>query len=471
MIGYDDDTINRSPGLEPVKVNFTPATPPASTSRRPPPESPQDSGRRRKKKKRVPPSQGDVVLLRYLAPNHPDIAQAAGQKTLCFSSDSESSSSLDETVMEEGHSASETRATGPPRPSKLDTNNDTSRPPHSSSGLPSLITWEASQHSPFKRNAHEEIGPSSSSDYPSKRRSSPPTAGTSQDDNDSGRITDSGYYSSASWEQQKHSEAVNGLLDLKNTASKLPSRIAKDSIADSPDLQPHIIAANQRWSKQKLPTFHTDSTVEHATPTSPTDDQQKLPGLDQVLKNVENSRRASPHQRYRTSSYSSMSSVAGSSPTQVVKRFADSTGPTLKSYHRQSSKGSGLSLHDEIARQDYASKSPISPRQDQMNFPSPRRRASSLQGNGGSQQQIRIPQSASSSASASAATPGSSTTMTEAGASSTQLTPTDANMDLCHGSAFGHMSQDIDPNAGPALYKCKHDGCTAQPFQTPYLLK
>ncbi|KAI9670969.1 MAG: hypothetical protein M1831_005054 [Alyxoria varia] len=471
MIGYDDDTINRSPGLEPVKVNFNPPTSPALTSRRPPPESPQDSCRRRKKKKRVPPSQGDVVLLRYLAPNHPDIAQAAGQQTLCFGSDSESSASLDETVMEEGHSAPETKATRSPQSAKPDTNDDTPKPPRSSSGLPSLITWEASQHSPVKRNAHEENGPSHGSDYPSKRRNSPPPTGTSQDDNDSSRITDSGYYSNPSWEQQKHSEAVNGLLDLKNNASKLPARIAKNSIAESPDLQPHIITANQRSPKQKLPTFHTDSTVEHATPTSPTDDQQSLPGLDQVLKNMENSRRVSPHQRNRTSSYSSMSSVAGSSPTQVLNPFADSTGPTLKSYRYQPSKGSGLSLHDDISRLDYASNSPISPRQDRMNYPSPRRRASSLQGTASSHHRIRIPQSASSSASASATTPGSSTTTTEAGASSTQLTPTDANIDMSHGSTFGSMSQDVDPNAGPALYKCKHDGCTAPPFQTPYLLK
>ena len=110
---YDpDDVLPRSPGLQPTKVNYRPvdspppftAQPSSSVSSSP---EPSDSGRlseskesgaatkllakrkTRRRKGRTRPSQGDAVLISYLDPNRPDIAQQVGQHALNSASQSE----------------------------------------------------------------------------------------------------------------------------------------------------------------------------------------------------------------------------------------------------------------------------------------------------------------------------------------------------------------------------------------------
>jgi hypothetical protein len=107
---YDpDDVLPRSPQLEPIKPNYKPsATPPpfvpSSSSHSPESEESEIDlardteignqarrSRKRKKgrKRRHGPSQGDTVLISYLDPNRPDIAQQAGQTVLNSASQSE----------------------------------------------------------------------------------------------------------------------------------------------------------------------------------------------------------------------------------------------------------------------------------------------------------------------------------------------------------------------------------------------
>jgi hypothetical protein len=101
---YDpDDVLPHSPLLEPIRPNYKPATTPPpfvpTSSSSHSPESGdseidrargpniENKGRRsrkgkRGKKRRHGPSQGDTVLISYLEPNRPDIAQEAGQTVL-----------------------------------------------------------------------------------------------------------------------------------------------------------------------------------------------------------------------------------------------------------------------------------------------------------------------------------------------------------------------------------------------------
>jgi hypothetical protein len=113
-----DDVLPRSPQLEPIKPNYKPsATPPpflpSSSSHSPESEESEldlardaESGnqarrfRKRKKgrKRKHVPSQGDTVLISYLDPNRPDIAQQAGQTALNSASQSEDEESEEDDV-------------------------------------------------------------------------------------------------------------------------------------------------------------------------------------------------------------------------------------------------------------------------------------------------------------------------------------------------------------------------------------
>ena len=109
---YDtDDAINASPPLEKAVVNYKPEeSPPPFVPEITSSSSPEtaegdaakegDTGteegprrpkkaRRKRKKQRTRPSQGDTVLISYLEPNRPDIAQQVGQTALNSASQSE----------------------------------------------------------------------------------------------------------------------------------------------------------------------------------------------------------------------------------------------------------------------------------------------------------------------------------------------------------------------------------------------
>ncbi|KAI9876897.1 MAG: hypothetical protein M1830_005378 [Pleopsidium flavum] len=100
---YDsDDALNRSPLLQPTKVDYRPAISPPPCL---PPEasapSPEhvsnslskSSRRRSNRHRKTRSSQGDAVLIGYLGPNYPDIASEAGRRPLNSASQSEASDS------------------------------------------------------------------------------------------------------------------------------------------------------------------------------------------------------------------------------------------------------------------------------------------------------------------------------------------------------------------------------------------
>jgi hypothetical protein len=81
MATYDsDDEIRRSPLLEPQNIVYGPSVSPPPFLPESPPPSPLESqkGGRRQRNPGPRASQGDRVLINNLAPNHPDIAQIAG---------------------------------------------------------------------------------------------------------------------------------------------------------------------------------------------------------------------------------------------------------------------------------------------------------------------------------------------------------------------------------------------------------
>ncbi|KAF2174357.1 hypothetical protein K469DRAFT_301087 [Zopfia rhizophila CBS 207.26] len=90
---HSDGPSPNSPGLQPIQVKATPSpSPPPSTSQNAePPKS-----RTRKRKRRTRPSQGDGVLMRFMDPDHPDIAERAGQSPLNSASEYETSEAEDE---------------------------------------------------------------------------------------------------------------------------------------------------------------------------------------------------------------------------------------------------------------------------------------------------------------------------------------------------------------------------------------
>lgn len=118
---YDSyDLYNRSDRLEPVKINYKPSpTPPpfvpdSTSSSSPSPESRgSDSDlardfsnqprriKKKRRKQRHKPSQGDTVLLTFLDPNRPDIAQDASHNALNSASQSEVEDEVEEERREE----------------------------------------------------------------------------------------------------------------------------------------------------------------------------------------------------------------------------------------------------------------------------------------------------------------------------------------------------------------------------------
>ncbi len=118
----DEDVRDSSPGLVPTKINYKPVESPppfipssssSSASASPDPDGIEDhrhgldnsirpavkkrsKRKRRKKKRRTRPSQGDAVLISYLDPNRPDIAQESTRRPLNSASQSEAGDEADE---------------------------------------------------------------------------------------------------------------------------------------------------------------------------------------------------------------------------------------------------------------------------------------------------------------------------------------------------------------------------------------
>ncbi|KAF2188747.1 hypothetical protein K469DRAFT_765657 [Zopfia rhizophila CBS 207.26] len=101
---HSDKSSPNSPGLQPIRVKATPSpSPPPSTSQNAEPPK----RRTRKRERRTRPSQGDGVLMRFMDPDHPDIAERAGQSPLNSASEYETSEAEDEELCE--HSFSHNR--------------------------------------------------------------------------------------------------------------------------------------------------------------------------------------------------------------------------------------------------------------------------------------------------------------------------------------------------------------------------
>ena len=138
---YEPADDPNSPLLQPIKPDILPKESPPPFSSETTPSSYADeteledtsNRRQRNHRRRVRPSQGDTVLLSQLAPNHPDIAQRAGEEALSPASPSDTQS-MKEDILHAGlgaaeqdgefglakralHAASaESKLDGPPRP-------------------------------------------------------------------------------------------------------------------------------------------------------------------------------------------------------------------------------------------------------------------------------------------------------------------------------------------------------------------
>lgn len=88
----DDDAFGpRSPGLTAVKVNAKPEEEPPPIVTQIFVSPPTSRNRKKSKRRKHRPTQGDLVLIREMEPNRPDIAYAVSQQALNSASESESS--------------------------------------------------------------------------------------------------------------------------------------------------------------------------------------------------------------------------------------------------------------------------------------------------------------------------------------------------------------------------------------------
>ena len=469
MITYgSDDSPNRSPVLQPIIYRRT--SPPHTSSSAPPPrQSPPSNpeitlkGLNRRRKRKPKPSQGDVVLLGYLDPNRPDIAQAAGQRALYSGSEPDSvEDSEEENTMGVESPIVPGRA---PHEMHMHMNGHTNRSSLSPAPFDRSNNTGSWSHASLPNlPAVQNIRSHSPSLDPFMRRS---RSGTPER-NDSFQRQRPRYSRSPEMQPRPRSSRGHSML---NESNKRPLEIDQDSAASSPDMERRLHSSH-RSPRQKLATFHADSSLEHGSSIPPPRDEHSLPSFRQLIQDVNSPQTSSvPETRPRTSSYSSISSTAGESTPRLGQRVCDKCSSGMSPRLSNSTSSSSSCLQNGMSQMSFRSGSSVP--STSLSFISTQR-SGSPQLNG-ARYQTTFSSSNSSTASAQVHTPGSSTTTTEHYNSSSLPTPTEyaANSEI--GGAPGAQNQAFPSpvlrgSQPVATYKCTFEGCNAPPFQTQYLL-
>lgn len=397
---YDSDE-PASPGLEPVKPRWDPPSPSppprttlnnkeGSTSRTDSsqPSSSHGASRSGRARLKVQPSQGDVVLLNFLAPNRPDIANEAGRHALIPSDDERDSTSEEDEVM-----------------------SDASQLQQTASDARAAIAGESLAQLP-RHHPQQSIPPVTSNPLPPPPSNwrSPPTAPApmasavaSRPYEPHGAISDGAHLAGRPEYAYPTSSASPAPPTLhKSTSSSSASRDSQRSHPSDIKLPPVstlLDAANQdpRSSHSSHRTY-----PESTTSLSPTG-----PGAYDYVR---------PSQPYYN--------TTGRTPQ-------DNSPPGTTNYFAQA----GQSPHSAYASYSSGNIQRFPPGSSSSNQPTPA---------SGSTEPYNTP--------------------------STHTTPTERQTSA---SAESVPSAASGPTYGavPGGFKCTYDGCTAQPFQTQYLLK
>lgn len=483
---YDsDEGLNRSPLLQPIQVDYQPKiSPPPSLppeASAPSPEhvshSPSKASRRRSNRQRkTRASQGDEVLLKFLAPAYPEIASEAGRRALNSASQSEASSSDQEMEEREDVPATSTSV-------------------QAAAALRLLEGDEAPIDVPSRyingTSDQTQLPPSSNGDDLRPVKSHAQNGLTGKAFN-----APSGDESAMVLDAKDSDAAVDGLLRLKESSPKTghpPSKMrstsngfsSNGSQATSPNLRQFTIPASEGSPLETLPAMQISPSHSHSV-KSP-NGERSLPSIVSQLSQLadhpakDHDARTNGMPCHGRQSFPSASGGPGHSPpmgSSGLERMLP--GQYLSTQQRQPGPYQGqypptqtspASVFSETSprqpygqSQDPASMSP--PGKPGYHPYYPNRRASQNDEHG--------PPYAAPSAGENKYTP----TSADGNPSSESYTPsTDATLNDHRTSVDGsRLLSDLpapQPN-GPLVtggFKCDYPGCLAPPFQTQYLLK
>ncbi len=483
---YDsDEGLNRSPLLQPIKVDYQPEIspppdlPPEASA--PSPEnvshSPSKASRRRSNRQRkTRPSQGDAVLISVLGPSYPEIASEAARRPLNSASQSEASSSDEEMEEREDVPTTSTSVQAADAALRLLEADEAPVDVHSR-----LINGT------FDRT---QLPLSTSGDDLRTVRSHARNgligkAFKAAPGDESAMVIDA----------KDSDAAVDGLLRLKESSPKTghsPSRLrstsngfsSNGSLATSPNLRQFTIPASEGSPMETLPAMQTSPSHSHSVKSS--NGERSLPSIVSICQLADHpakdhDSRTNGMPSHGRQSFSSASGGPGHSPP--MSSSGPERGPPgqyIGTQQRQSGVYQGqypppqtspASVYSETSPRQ-----PYGPNQDpaSMSPPGkpgyypyyPNRRASQNDEHG--------PPYAAPSAGETKYTP----TSVDGNPSSESYTPsTDATLNEHRMSidATRHLSDLPPPQPiGPLVsggFKCEHPGCLAPSFQTQYLLK
>lgn len=486
---YDsDDALNRSPLLQPTKIDYKPALspppclPPEASA--PSPEHvsnpPYNSSRRRSNRQRkTRPSQGDAVLISFLGPSYPDIASEAGRRPLNSASQSEASDSDQEMEEREDVPATVTSVQAAAALRLLD-GDEAPAEVHARSmnGKGGKIQLSTSFNCGDSQTArrHGQNGTNG------KTISLPPS-------DDSAMVIDA----------KDSDAAVDGLLRLKESSPKTappPSGMRSASnglcsdgpLATSPNLRQFAIPASEGSPMETLPAMQVSPP--HSNSAKSPNGERNLPSLVSQLGPLadapvkDHDVRTNGMPSHSRQSFSSASGGPGHSPTMSSAGLAGQDrrlpGQYITSQQRQPGHYQGqnpptqtspASAYSETSPretyrqgQDPASMSP--PGKPGYHPYYPNRRASQNDEHG--------PPYAPPTTSESKYTPTSADGNPSSGnyTPSTDATLNEHRMSIDGGGPLSDLP--ASQQNGPLMsggFKCDYPGCPAPPFQTQYLLK
>ncbi|KAL9617884.1 MAG: hypothetical protein Q9160_007372 [Pyrenula sp. 1 TL-2023] len=441
---YDsDDALNASPRLQPIKPNFrSEETPPPfihekssssspatergdndellSETARPASGGPRKQSKKRRKKSRVRPSQGDTVLISYLAPNRPDIAQQAGKESLGYISEGASESSI----------------------------------PDADSDVEDMPSANPESQEDATKTAQATLQYMDNNDVPDQPSST--KIEREPDSQRQGISADNADFSGDRKDAAKKPFCVDILSAISPPSRQVtihnvderpaPKNRDEDTIATSPNLAKFAIKEADAPDGDKLPALQ--NSPPRTTSAHTGDHTQSLPSLQTALGNL-------TEQEAINSASPAYPSMSAQSPTRVTRPpyIPQHPGPSPSSYSQSSPASS---------KDTYHMSPPSFPSQpSQPSHPIYWRQPSKIE-----------PPPYSTPSSGDAATPSTATLKGES-PSRSYPTPNDQDHRMNPDGESVQLVNGAYAPDGPLIttaFKCTHPGCTAPPFQTQYLL-
>ncbi len=448
-----------SPLLQEVKVSSTPTPSPPPiiieetyhhSSRIQTVSSPSQRSRNRPNRRKTQATQGDWVLLSYMEPNRPDIAQLASEQAL----NSDSASEVDEIMQDNSHDSGPALSKTNPVHSTLPSSqprdlpqiaqralgNAIDGPPARSGHRDSVVEADDPKSRPIvltSRPSHASIATMVSNVLPLNTKStSATTSGASTLSNASSNQT-----------SLHHGCTPNG-------------QSHDDSLATSPRLQQLTISQPRGSATDILPALQTQTSPRDGNPGSPSQQLPSFRHIDDIARSA-----TSDHEASRSNSFAHRQSVSsvGQSPTSIVRQLSISSHSPATPFPPLNA-SSPLSANGDLQRGDIFLRSGGG-----GVFGADARRASQPTSDG-------VPYSTNlRSASTSDGYPSSDGLSPATGQPPIEGRPRHLSLDGALASrvlpppiisGIQHI-----PSHGAGAFKCDYPSCTAAPFQTQYLLK